>query len=230
MTKRNLMIPSLFYLSCLLSAPFSLMSDAQAKVSAQIAPYASSLLEAPSLPPKFTARGFQLPASTPTHQFLAYLNGKAGHLFFSTASTDLAGAQILIQRVMKTLTCESASPGTPPSSRTEYLVEAFKVLNGQMKRADAHWGLFDQGGCKRRVITKKAEVGIATIPGRIAGTAWPFSPTVLYSLIQEYQENPGLYSQVQFSDSVTWDYSVTLSATEGVGVKSSLGLNQQSRP
>lgn len=133
------------------------------------------------------------------------------YVFFKTTENAFGDRAWLLQRIKKTERTwhEGASA---PEEKVTWQVEAFKLMNGALKRPDQHHGSFALRGAKRREIVKEYQIGFGELPGVAAGEAWPFALERLFELIQPYQEAKGRFDDVQFTASRTWSLTVAFAA------------------
>ena len=181
------------------------------------------------------ARIANVPIAPPAHQALAhgYNNRRLFYLFYNEV-INVPENRYLVQRIRRTKTNYDAD-GKVVSTETEYQVEAFKSLNGRIKRPDQHFGSYALGTAHRRVITKEFEVGVADVahlaPAKddradetdTAGTeatktGWPFEERVLFHLIQRYGKDPQRYDELDYSSSVKWNLEVCFDRHGNYGV------------
>lgn len=177
------------------------------------------------------------------------------YLFYNDV-VNVPADRYLVQRIRRTKKYFSAD-GQLLRSETQHQVEAFKSLDGRIKRPDQHFGSYALGSAYRRVVIKEFEVGLADVSSFLSDTengpapersgevpdsnqktgdekradekpadkkpadekpaatteptktAWPFSPGILFKLIQPYQDDAGRYDDVEFHSSVRWRLEVS---------------------
>jgi hypothetical protein len=130
-----------------------------------------------------------------------------GHLFyglFNTFNDPESARAYAIQRIRKTVRNYRFNGDPRPAVSVQYLVEVFKMRGGVLKREDLHHGTYPMSGFFKREVLKELEVGTGEVPAQATGDAWPFEPTVLYRLLQDYSNTSALYDSVRFDRSVSW--------------------------
>jgi len=137
----------------------------------------------------------------------SFRNGRLFYVFYKTTENALGDRPYLIQRIRKTERTW-ANMGEAPTERVTYQVEVFKTLAGALKRADQHFGSFGLGKNARREIIKEYEIGFGEVPGKCAGTTWPYKPNTLFHKLQPYQDKPGDYPRVKFRRARKWKLRV----------------------
>jgi hypothetical protein len=129
-------------------------------------------------------------------------------LFYNHAQATDCDRDYLIQRIKLSKTSFDAQ-GVPLPERDTYLVEVMKLNNHKKtKKPDEHRKNYFLRTAARRLAVTNYEIGCGEIPGVADGDAWPYEATILYKRLQDYQENAGLYNQVQFDDSITYQLEV----------------------
>ena len=136
-------------------------------------------------------------------------NGRLFHLFYTAVAGAPDPRPYVIQRARRTVREYRSAADTSPGVTVTYLVEAFKMDRGEMKRADQHIGTFSLGSYYRREVHKELEIGFGEIPGVAAGTSWPFERKILYKKIHHYDPDPTTFEQVRFLSSKKWTYEVS---------------------
>ena len=158
----------------------------------------------------------------PKHPLLAHccVDGRLFYVFYKTVEDAVGPQQYLIQRIRKTERTYASPTDQTPDVRVTYLVEAFKLRDGALKRADQHYGSFGINDCYRREVVKEYEIGFAEIDGIATGAAWPFARNVLYEPIQEYDPDRSIYDRVKFSASKQWSLRVAFDRDGSYSVES----------
>ena len=140
-------------------------------------------------------------------------NGQVYYFFFSNIENPIK-EKFLIQRIKKIV--RLYKKGKMYSEKITYLVEAFKTwtgyeqVEGTIKRADGHDGIFSNiGKNRKKVVFKEFETGVGTID-KIAedNTIWPFNPKSLYFGTKYDDQGKKLYNSVKFTDSQKWTLNV----------------------
>ncbi len=147
------------------------------------------------------------------------------YVFFKTTENTFGPRPWLVQRIRKVE--RTWGPGAnEPVEKVTYQVEAFKLMNGALKKADQHHGSFPLRDAVRREIVKDYEIGFGTLPGVAEGDVWPFANERLFELLQPYQEDKARFDEVVFSASRTWSLAVSLAADGAWSVRSpELGID-----
>ncbi len=137
------------------------------------------------------------------------------YLFYNRIRVTDSPSQFVIQRVTRTIE-ETASDGTTTES-TDELVEAFKLLNGQLKVPDQHFGSFALGDKQRRVIRKTFEIGVASSLGGkpVEGSEWIGEKGTLYLKLNDYDDE-GAPPEVVFVDSAKWQLEFAIESSQRV--------------
>ena len=137
------------------------------------------------------------------------------YLFYNQIRVTDSPSQFVIQRVTRTIE-ETASDGTTTES-TDELVEAFKLLNGQLKAPDQHFGSFALGDKQRRVIRKTLEIGVASsLSGKpVEGSEWIGEKGTLYLKLHDYDDE-GAPPEVVFVDSAKWQLEFAIESSQRV--------------
>jgi hypothetical protein len=145
----------------------------------------------------------------PEHTLLAAAckDGRLFYVFWKTTANAFGKRAYVIQRIKKTertwLSLDKA-----PEEKVTYQVEAFKLIAGQIKRPDQHYGSYSLREAVKREIVKEYEIGFGTAPGLAETPTWPFDSGTLFRMMQPYQDQPGLHPQVTFLASRTWRLEV----------------------
>jgi hypothetical protein len=139
----------------------------------------------------------------------AFGKGSFFYALFDTFKDTESSRLYAIQRVRKTTRGYRSASDTRPLTSVEYLVEIFKLRDGEFKRADMHHGTYPMGGFYKREVLKELEIGIGEIPGTATGDAWPFDPATLYKLVQDYSVKREIYDSVHFDRSTSWMIDAT---------------------
>ena len=152
---------------------------------------------------------FQRHLARPPHPIVAFSRkgDRVYYLFYKTTENALGDRPYLIQRIKKTERAWKTRDAAPEEKVT-WQVEVFKIRGGELKSPDQHFGSFALEDNHRREIVKEYEIGFGEVPGVCEGKAWPFEDGTLYRMLQEYQEEEGLYGQVRFSRSRMWTLTV----------------------
>lgn len=158
----------------------------------------------------------------PRNPFLActYRNGRVFYVFFKKVEPATGTRNYLIQRIHKIEKFYHSEDDPHPVIKEEFMVEAFKLKYGRMKKADQHDGSFPLTHWARREILKECEIGFADVPGIAEGEEWPFDPGYLYHEIQPYGPERGEFDNVNFSRSVHWTLSVSFDQDGNYSVRS----------
>lgn len=180
------------------------------------------------------AQRAQVAIAPPAHQALAhgYNDLRLFYLFYNDVA-NVPANRYLVQRIQRTKKTLDAD-GEVLAKETHFQVEAFKSLNGRIKRPDQHFGSYGLGNAHRRVITKVYEVGLAdaaqlgkdaqkqadeTNPdGTNEATEWPFEDRVLFQLIQPYSKEKQVFDKVDFTSSVKWNLEVWFDRLGNYGI------------
>jgi hypothetical protein len=135
------------------------------------------------------------------------------YVFYNTAEDANPSRRWMLQRIRKEVRNYRSTEDQNPEVHVTYLVEAFKLRNGKLKKPDQHYGSFGTGRFASREITKTFEIGYGTIPGTDQTREWPFAPNKLYRLISPYGKTRTTYDSVRFSESCKWTLRVVLHAS-----------------
>jgi hypothetical protein len=157
----------------------------------------------------------------PPHPLLihAYAGGRLFYVFYKTVEDATGPRQYLLQRIHKTERFYASPDDRNPRVQETYLVEAFKLRDGSLKRADQHFGSFGLGDCYRREVVKEYEIGFGELEGIATGDEWPFRKRVLYHAIHDYDADRSLYDQVHFTQSKRWTLQVSFDQSGSYSVK-----------
>ena len=168
------------------------------------------------------AREAGLDLLKPNHPLLphAYQNGKLFYVFYKTTEEARGPQQYLLQRIRKEERYYSSPSSRTPRTVVTYLVEAFKLRDGSLKKADQHYGSYSLGNNFRREVIKDYEIGFGEIDGLATGTAWPFDNTILYKAIQDYGPERTLYNKVRFTQARKWKLTVSFDRTGSYSIRS----------
>jgi N-acetylneuraminic acid mutarotase len=171
----------------------------------------------------------------PAHQALAhgYNDSRLFYLFYNDVA-NVPPNRYLVQRIQRTKKTLGVD-GEVLAEETHFQVEAFKSLNGRIKRPDQHFGSYGLGNAHRRMITKEYEVGLAdvahlgkdaqkqadgTTPDEPANatTKWPFENRLLFQLIQPYSKEKQVFENVDYTSSVKWKLEVWFDRLGNYGI------------
>jgi hypothetical protein len=158
----------------------------------------------------------------PDHPLLVqcYSGGRLFYVFYKTVEQASGSKRYLIQRIRKIERYYTSPDDQAPEIRETFLVEAFKLHGGALKRADQHFASYGIDGYYKREVVKEYEIGYAEIEGVASGDEWPFGADVLYEPIQDYQEDRTLYDRVKFTDSKHWVLRVAFDRSGSYSVES----------
>lgn len=131
-------------------------------------------------------------------------------LFYNMAEAQTCDRDYFIQRVKLTKTAFDIN-GKVIKKDKQYLVEIMKTHDGKMKRGDRHIKRYSLNGAYTRHLSAQLEIGCGEIPELTPTQAWPFSPSKLYKLAQDYSSQRGLYDQIDFTFSYAYSYSFMFS-------------------
>lgn len=133
-------------------------------------------------------------------------------LFYNHARAPTCRRDYLIQRVRLSKSSYDRRL-TKTSSRDQYLVEVIKInQDKKTKKPDEHRKRYSLGNAFRRDLHADFEIGCGEIPGIAEGDAWPYESSILYRLVQDYAEEPGLYHQVQYDFSTAYSLDMRFDA------------------
>lgn len=169
------------------------------------------------------AREAGLDLLKPNHALLphAYRDGKLFYVFYKTTQGAKGSQDYLLQRVRKEERNYASAADKNPRTVVTYLVEAFKLREGGLKKADQHYGSYSLRNNFRREIIKEYEIGFGEIDGVATGSPWPFARNILYKEIQAYGPKRTLYDQVRFTQSRKWTLSVRFDKAGSYSIRSS---------
>ena len=140
----------------------------------------------------------------------SFRDGRLYLLFYKAFEHAFADRPYVIQRIRKTERTWKEK-GAKPTERVTYQVEVFKLLGGETKRPDQHFGRYSLRGNYRREIVKEYEIGFGVVPDKCEGTDWPFDARKLFVYLQEYDEDRALYDAVKFVEPLKWSLHVSFS-------------------
>lgn len=168
------------------------------------------------------AREAGLDLLKPNHPLLphAYEKGKLFYVFYKTTSEARGPQQYLLQRIRKEEKSYATATDNKPRTVVTYLVEAFKLRDGSLKKADQHYGSYSLGKNFKREVVKEYEIGFGEIEGTATGEPWPFERNVLYKEIQPYRPDRAVFDKVQFTKSRKWTLSVTFDRRGSYSIQS----------
>jgi hypothetical protein len=168
------------------------------------------------------AREAGLDLLKPNHPLLphSYRDGKLFYVFYKTTREAKGAQDYLLQRIRKEERYYASATDKNPRTVVTWLVEAFKLRDGSLKKADQHYGSYSLRNNFRREIIKEYEIGFGEIDGLATGQPWPFDRNVLYKEIQAYGPERALYDQVEFTQSRKWTLSVSFDKAGSYSVKS----------
>ena len=161
-----------------------------------------------------TAQKAGLDLREPPNELVAY-SYKANRLFYvfyKIADGAVGDRPYVIQRIKKTERTWATADQEEPEVRTTYQVEVFKTFAGALKRADEHHASYGLRDHYRREVLKEYEIGFGEVPGACEGTDWPFDSGRLFEYVQKYQEEPGVYPEVEFLAATPWSLHVSFAA------------------
>ncbi len=168
------------------------------------------------------ARNVGIDLRDPSHPLLvhSYKDGRLFYVFYKTMGRASGPRSYLIQRIRK-VERFYASPGdAKPRTQETFLVEAFKLREGSMKKADQHYGSYGISSYHKREVVKEYEIGFGQIDNIASGARWPFERSVLYKRIQDYSPDRTIYDRVTFARSKKWTLAVTFDRTGGYSIRS----------
>ncbi len=152
------------------------------------------------------------------------------YVFYKTVEEAFGQRHYVIQRIKKTERTWVTADAAPEETVT-YQVEAFKLLGGQQKRADQHYGSYGIKGRYRREIVKEYEIGFGEVKGLCEGADWPFDRGILFKYLDDYGPERETFDAVRFERSVTWTLTVSLDAEGGYAVRApELGIDLPASP
>jgi len=185
----------------------------------RLVPVAQGVAEEPSIIDAGQAAGIDV--RQPAHPLLihAYAGGRLFYVFYKTVEEAAGPKQYLLQRIHKTERFYASPDDRNPRVQESYLVEAFKLLDGSLKRPDQHFGSFGLGDCYRREVVKEYEIGFGELEGVATGDEWPFRKRFLYQAIHNYDADRSVYDQVKFSQSKRWTLQVSFDQGGSYSVK-----------
>jgi hypothetical protein len=201
------------------STLFAATAGAASPFRLRLVPVAQGIAEEPEIFDAGQAAGVNV--SRPCHPFLihSYAGGRLFYVFYKTVEEAAGSQKYLLQRIHKTERFYMTPDDHNPRVQESYLVEAFKLRDGSLKRADQHFGSFGLGEYYRREVVKEYEIGFGELPGIATGDEWPFRRNILYKAIQGYDSDRSLYDQVRFTQSKHWTLAVSFDRTGGYCVK-----------
>lgn len=138
-------------------------------------------------------------------------DGRLFYVFFKTTENAFGKRAWLLQRIQK-IERSWGADGGEPVEKTTFQIEAFKLMNGALKRPDQHHASFALRGASRREVVKEYEIGFGALPGTADGDAWPFASERLFEAIQPYQDAKGRFDDVVFTKAMKWKLTVDWSA------------------
>lgn len=149
----------------------------------------------------------------PPHPLFAakVADGRLFYVFFKTTENAFGERAWLLQRIRK-IERTWGVDGGEPEEKTTFQIEAFKVMNGALKRPDQHHASFALRGAARREVVKEYEIGFGALPGKADGDAWPFASERLFEVIQPYQDAKGCFDDVVFTRATKWRLTAGWSA------------------
>jgi hypothetical protein len=182
---------------------------AESGLRLRLVPVAQGVSDEPDIIDAGQAAGVDV--RQPAHPLLihAYAGGRLFYVFYKTVDEATGPKQYLLQRIHKTERFYASPDDRNPRVQESYLVEAFKLRDGTLKRPDQHFGSFGLGDCYRREVVKEYEIGFGELEGVATGDEWPFQRRFLYHAIHSYESDRSLYDQVKFTQSKRWTLKVT---------------------
>lgn len=195
------------------------MSLADGGLRLRLVPVAQGVSEEPEIVDAGEAAGVDV--RQPVHPLLihSFTGGRLFYVFYKTVEDAAGSQQYLLQRIHKVERFYASPDDRNPRVQESYLVEAFKLRDGALKRADQHFGSFALGNYYRREVVKEYEIGFGELPGVATGEGWPFRRNVLYQAIHNYLPDRSLYDQVRFTQSKRWSLQVTFDQSGSYSVK-----------
>jgi hypothetical protein len=158
----------------------------------------------------------------PEHPLLvhSFRNGRLFYVFYKTVERAEGSQAYLLQRIRKTERFYASASDGNPKTQVTYLVEAFKLRDGGLKKADEHYASYGLSNWYKREVVKEYEIGFGEIENVATGAAWPFENRILYKAIQPYGPDRTLYDRVQFTQSKAWTLEVTFDRLGRYSVRS----------
>lgn len=206
----------------IVAAAFSaiaLPAHAECKLRLRLIPVAQGVAEEPTIVDAGQAAGVDV--HRPCHPLLihSYTGGRLFYVFYKMVDEAAGSQRYLLQRIHKIERFYASPDDRNPRVQESFLVEAFKLRDGSLKRADQHFGSFGLGNYYRREVVKEYEIGFGEIPGVATGDEWPFRRNILYKALQNYELDRSLYDQVQFTQSKRWTLQVSFDESGSYSVK-----------
>jgi hypothetical protein len=158
----------------------------------------------------------------PEHPLLvhSYRNGRLFYVFFKTVEQAEGAQAYLLQRIRKVERFYTSARDRNPKTQVTYLVEAFKLRDVGLKKADEHYASYGLSNWYKRDVVKEYEIGFGEIENIATGDAWPFESRILYKAVQPYGPDRTLYDRVQFTQSKKWTLDVTFDRLGQYSVRS----------
>lgn len=209
----------LFLVVSLGSAALPAAAGTESGLRLRLVPVAQGVAQEPDIIDAGQAAGIDV--LQPAHPLLihAYVGGRLFYVFYKTVDEAAGPRQYLLQRIHKTERFYTSRDDRNPRVQESYLVEAFKLQGGSLKRPDQHFGSFGLGDCYRREVVKEYEIGFGELEGMATGDEWPFRKRVLYHAFQNYDSDRSLFDQVRFTQSKHWTLQVSFAQDGSYSVK-----------
>jgi len=209
----------LFLVAALGAAGLPTAVGAESGLRLRLVPVTQGVADEPDVIDAGQAAGIDV--RQPAHPLLvhAYTGRRLFYVFYKTVDEAAGPRQYLLQRIRKIERFYASADDRNPRVQESFLVEAFKLQGGSLKRPDQHFGSFGLGDCYRREVVKEYEIGFGELPGIATGDQWPFRRKFLYQAIQNYAADRSLYDQVKFTQSKSWTLQVNFDQSGSYSVK-----------